>query len=166
MLKKIPNPLFLFSLFFSLILLLIISFLIIEKDKVVFVDNVKIFNDFRMTKELVRNGDKELLQKKQKLDSLYMYLNIIKDQDTKAKLVQEVIKQKQLIEHFEANYSASNSEKIWKRINGYVHDYAQQKDYDLIQGTQSANTIFYGNSDLDVTNEVLVYINKRYEGFN
>ena len=75
MLKKIYNPLFLLSLFFSLILILIIFFLIKDRNTIAFVDNAKIFNDFKMTKELIKNGEKELKQKRGRLDTLYAYLN-------------------------------------------------------------------------------------------
>jgi Skp family chaperone for outer membrane proteins len=55
--------------------------------------------------------------------------------------------------------------KIWLQINQYMRDYGQEASYDYIFGLgEMGSGIAYGKASSDITKEVLVYINKRYEG--
>ena len=132
--------------------------------EVVFVDNQKLFNGFKMTQELKSLGDKELASQSQKLDSLYKILNDPAVTSRKSELVKLIIQQKQEIENYQENFTITNSDKIWKRIHGYVKDFAQENNYDIIVGNQNGDNILYGDEQNDVTLKLVSFINSKYDG--
>jgi len=56
------------------------------------------------------------------------------------------------------------SDELWKQINQYVSDFGDQYDYDVILGALGNGSLMYGKEHVDITEEVLTYINKRYQG--
>lgn len=163
MLKKITSPLIL-GICIILLFISIIFLFYLKKNEIVYVDNSSLFNEFRMTKELIKTGEIELNARKRAVDSIYQVLKAMDNQNEKSRLTREIIELQQQIENFQSNYSATNVETIWKRINSYTKDFSKEMGYDLIIGSQT-NGVFQGNPDLDKTNELLTYINRRYEGF-
>ncbi|ELR69991.1 outer membrane protein (OmpH-like) [Fulvivirga imtechensis AK7] len=53
---------------------------------------------------------------------------------------------------------------VLNQVNSFIEDYAEQKGYDIIFGTTKDGSILYGNEHLDITDQVLKEINKRYKG--
>ena len=148
--------------------LLILSIFLYKKNHttIIYIDNITVFNEFKMTKELIKEGDGIVQKQKQKLDSLYKIANDSKNDTSKNQIVKQIIEQKQTIDNFQNNFTTSNSEKIWKRINIYLKDFSQKNKLDIVIGVNKNGSVFYGKPDLDKTSEILAYINKRYEGFN
>lgn len=165
--KIISKPQALLSItIILLIIALVFFFLSNSKSNIIYVDNTNLFNEFLMTKELIKEGNGIMQSQKQKLDSLYSIANNLKDDTSKSKIISQIIEQKQIIENFQNNFTNNNSEKIWKRINSYLNDYSQKNNLDIVIGVNKNGSAFYGKSDIDKTSEILVYINKRYEGYN
>ena len=52
---------------------------------------------------------------------------------------------------------------IWKRINHYVSDYGKTEGYDFIFGATGDGGLMYANDVNDITDEVILYLNKKYE---
>jgi outer membrane protein len=55
------------------------------------------------------------------------------------------------------------NEKLLKSVFDYLEEYAKDKPIDLILGYSSVSNILYGNPDLDITNEIVDELNKRYD---
>lgn len=117
-----------------------------------------------MTKEIMKTGDEELKRGKNHLDSLYVFLNNATNPNEKEIIVKEIANTRDILEQFQKKYSVESSEKIWERINEYSSLYSQKNNYKVILGKQYDGTIIYGS--VDVTDDLLKYINKKYEGFN
>lgn len=58
---------------------------------------------------------------------------------------------------------AKISEALLNQINSFVESYAKQKGYDIVFGAQGDGTIMYGKEFYDITNEVLIELNKEYK---
>lgn len=159
------------SFFFSIVVLsIIIAMMVVffvkinSIDKVVYVDNEKLFNDFKMTKELKHIGEKTLLLQKTQIDSLKVLLSTKISEDEKSLLLKQIISKQQLMDEYEQTFIRDNSKKIWERISSYSKDFAEKNDYKLIIGSQFKSDIIYGSTDIDVTEMMLDFINKKYEG--
>ena len=135
-----------------------------SKREVVFVDNNKLFNGFKMTKELKAVGDKQLSEQNRRLDSIYKILNDPAATANKQELVKQAIVIKQGMEEYHNNFTVTNSEKIWNRINAYAKDFANENRYHIIVGSQNNDNILYGDEESDVTLKLLGFINSKYEG--
>ena len=69
------------------------------------------------------------------------------------------------------DYSASNSEESQKRIDGllkqinqYVKDYGKKNNYSYIYGATGNGSLMYARESDDISDEIIKYINKKYEG--
>lgn len=151
-----------------LLLVFISSFLILaskNNDKIVSVDNLKLFEGFKMTKEMKSIGNKEYASKKTHLDSIYLKLQEQDlDKNTKEVLMKEFVSKREEFEQFNQSFAIQESDKIWKRINSYVKEFAKEKDYKIVLGSENSREVLYTSETIDITNELLLYINKRYEG--
>ncbi len=151
-------------------LLLIVSFLIYStfqtSEKIVYVDNVKLFDGFYMTKEMKRIGEKEFNSKKSIVDTLYAKLqSALISEAQKKQLMPQFVQSKQALEQFNQGFATIEVPKIWSRINGYASEFAKQNNYKLIIGSDNKQTILFADEKIEVTQNLLTYINKKYEGF-
>lgn len=166
MLKNKLNLLIVFNILLLGLLVMYFSFMILEPSKrIVYVDNNKLFEGFNMTKELKRVGEKEFNSRKKSLDSLYSQLQSQTiSEGNKKMLMQQFIQGKEELEQFNQSFATEESSKIWSRIHGYTVDFSQENKYQLIIGSQNKQAVLFADENVDVTNELITYINKKYEG--
>ncbi len=153
----------------SLILLAIVFFAYKElsnnNKSIVYVDNVKLFDGFYMTKEMKKIGEKEFNARKLILDTLYLKVQSKSTSDSEKKLLMsQFIKSKEELERFNQNFGGEESAKIWSRIHDYTNAFSKEEHYGLIIGSGNVQTILGASEDADITNKLLYYINKKYEG--
>ena len=55
-------------------------------------------------------------------------------------------------------------EAVLNQVNSFIEDYAEVEGYDIILGTTQDGSILYGKEHLDITEQVLKELNKRYRG--
>lgn len=153
----------------ALFLLIVVGaatfFIANNSPKIVFVDNVKLFDGFNMTKELKKRGEQEFNSRKKVLDSLYAVLQQEGASEIqKEAITRELIAKKQEFEAFNQQFATEESAKIWSRINGYTSDFSKEKNYDFILGSENKRSVLFAKETVDITNELIIYINKKYEG--
>lgn len=157
------------KLYLSLIILNIVLIFFLAynffktSEKIVIVDSKKLFNEFVMTKEIKESGNKTIKIMDSKIDSLSNMLKL-SDGVRKQELIKIIFEQREMIENFDAEYTMQESPKIWKRINSYAKDYSNKNQIRFIIGSQYDGDILSSNDSDDITNDLLMYINKRYEG--
>ncbi len=166
MFKKYGLIIFITSVVSVLVTVLTITYILSNEKSVVYVDSTKIFNDFRMTKELTISGNYEFKKQASALDSLYAIMEISKDNMVREQLVKKIIDQRKSVENFQSTYTVTTTQNVWKRINGYLKDFSKQEGFHIIIGSENTSGIFTGDERLDVTKDALMYVNKRYEGIN
>jgi outer membrane protein len=136
-----------------------------ENRRIVTINSDILFNNFIMTKELKRIGEKEFNSHKAQLDSLYFVIQSqsISEQN-KQTLMQQFLLKKEGLVQFNQNFAASESSKIWSRIHSYTEEFSKENNYQLILGSENKTPVLYAAEGVDVTQDLLKYINKRYEG--
>lgn len=144
-----------FSIFYSLD----------SNKRIVYVDSNKLFDNFIMTKEMKRIGEKEFNIRKLRLDSLYVKLQYPKNsQEEKKILLTQFTQEKEEFEQFNQNFASEEYSKIWARIHGYVNEFSNEKKYQLVLSSDKNGAVLYADGKIDITDELLNYINKKYEG--
>ena len=134
--------------------------------KIVYVDSVKLFDSFSMTKEVKRIGDKEFNTRKAIVDTLYSKLQSSTiSESQKKELMPQFVQQKEYLEQFNQTFAVNEVPKIWSRINGYAKEYGKENNYQLILSSGNQQSVLFADEKIDITNNLLVYINKKYEGF-
>ncbi len=163
------NKFYLLTIANAILIVGLVSFLFFKSfynsPKIIYVDNVKLFDGFNMTKQMKQIGEKEFNAQKTILDSLYAKIQSDKISAVEKKqLMPEFIQRKEGLEQFNQNFASQETLKIWSRIHSYIEEYSKETDYELILGSQNKQTVFYANEKVDKTDELLAYINKKYEG--
>ncbi|MEW4923125.1 OmpH family outer membrane protein [Algibacter sp. 2305UL17-15] len=137
-----------------------------RKQELVYVDNIKLFNGFNMTKDIKTIEEAKIKKQGKELDSLYTKFQSIKDkEDVSSKSLQQQIAYKsKAFQELQDNYSHNLSNTIWNRLNGYIKEYAQTYSLKVVLGTSGNGNLMYGEKSIDFTNEVLEFSNQKYEG--
>lgn len=118
-----------------------------------------------MTKEVKKSGEKEFNKLKKTTDSLYQILQKPNINTTlKAHVSQKYIMSSDQFEAFNQNFANVEVNKIWDRIAAYSKEYCKAKGYTVVIGKEHVNDVLYVDERRDVTNELLSYINSRYDG--
>jgi outer membrane protein len=56
------------------------------------------------------------------------------------------------------------NEGIWKQINVYLKEYGTEHGYSFIYGANGNGSIMFADSTLEISKDVIPYLNKRYSG--
>jgi outer membrane protein len=131
---------------------------------VVVADNQKLFDQFKMTVEAKRKGEQLFNENKKVLDSMYA---VLQDPKTpapeKQRLSEQVITGREQLQDFNEKYAAEQSAQVWSRITSYMNEFAREKGYAIIVGKGTSN-VLYAEDSKDITEELIVFLNKKYDG--
>ncbi len=163
---------FLITIINSFILLCIVVFLFYhlkteKENSVVYVDNIRLFNDFNMTKDLNQLNRIEINKQKKKIDSLYTLYQIFEEnkKETKQKELEILLrKEDQELKKMNDLFSKDVGVKVWNRLNEYLKKYGESNHYTIVIGTQGNGNVMYADSSIDITNSFIQYSNDLYEG--
>lgn len=166
MLKNKLNPLFVVNcLLISVLTIFFVCYFFKSNREIVYVDTVKLFDGFMMTKEMKRAGEKEFNSRKSILDNLYSNLQSPTiSASEKKELMQQFIQGKEELEQFNQTFASEQTTKIWSRIKSYTAEFSKDKNYQLVVGADNRQTVLFADEKIDVTNELITYLNKKYEG--
>lgn len=147
-----------------------------KKGDVFFIDNIALFNEFNMTKDLGNMNEEKYKGKLKQFDSL---VNVFNDLESKLKLKKKISakeeteyvqfhrvlrEQEQEIEGIKIAVKNEINQKVWSRLNTYMDDYGKKNELRLVLGAQGKGNIMYGDSLQNLTKDFIKYANKRYEG--
>jgi outer membrane protein len=137
----------------------------------------KLYSEFEMTKEYTKTLQRSQEIKKTRLDSMSFEIDLLGKQIELDKLPAtspEVAIYNAKVDNFltlkknyeEDDYLANEKyrNEINIQINKYVEEYAKENNYDVILGGNGSGNIMYLKNDINITDDVLVYINKKYNG--
>lgn len=138
--------------------------------KIVFINTGDVFNAFKMSKE-IDTEIKQVEEKKQGIiDSLASNLSKIQNGIIKMEakdfdfLKREFIVKRNQFSEDMAKLKQISMEKIWKQINQYISDYGKENKVDIILGANGQGSLMYANDKIDITKDVIEFVNNKYVG--
>jgi outer membrane protein len=141
-----------------------------NQKKVGYVRADVLFSDFKMTKELKEGYENAFNARTNILDSMMLELKKVSLQKDKAQTQQAMEKdyweKKDLFVEQNEEMTRKYDEQVWLRINQYVKAFSEKEKYDLIMGANGSGSLMYGAPNLDITQQVLEYMNTSYEGLS
>lgn len=155
---------------FIVITLVAFCFYLNQKiDNVVVVDVIKVFNEFKMKKQLEDKVSIELDRYSIQIDSLTSLLEMSnkRQDDTKGEIIANEIYN--LRSTAQRAYDISNkniNEQVWNRLNPMIKDFAKEGGYRIVIGANGMGTVLYNIEGVDRTEELIKFINNRYETGN
>ena len=149
----------------GLAVLLLAIFIYFTKNQtdIAYADFSKLFEEFRMTKEMRGIGQRNYSAKIKRIDSLHLAMNT-SALDKRAAILIKINAEKEALKVFGEKYANEQSLLIKKRIESYSADFAKEKGYKMLLSFASGDGVIYCEPTNDVTNELLNYLNKKYEG--
>ena len=131
-----------------------------ESDKKAFVLNQKVFSSYKGTL-LLEEKMKHLKQShQQQLDSLSSLI-----QERQAPELIQAYEQKAQGYHLaEEELATRYTADVWKQINKHLFEFGNQQGYDFIFGASGDGNLMYARDAHDITDQVIIYINQKYEG--
>lgn len=167
--------------FLTALLSAVVSVLVIivvfkpAQNKTGYVQLGKVYDEFELSKTLNAQFKQIAGTKKNYIDSLEfqvkaIYTKVTNDKTNKDLQGQFEMAQRHYLyqkEQFEQSVGAMEEEyndKIWKQLNEYVTQFGKEKGYDYVFGAEGSGTIMYGGETQDITNEVITYVNDKFQG--
>ncbi|HBK72243.1 MAG TPA: hypothetical protein DDZ39_11410 [Flavobacteriaceae bacterium] len=165
----------------TLLVLVVVFNSCTEQTKIAYVDVEELMKEYKGTKEAeaTMKVKSESLQKE--LDSLIgawqnkakIYQESSKGLSAKVRsekeqaLMQEqqqINQRQQAVQQQVQAEGQKSLEALSKEINDFVKNYAKEKGYNFVLGTTSSNgTVMYGEEKADITDDVLVQLNKTFK---
>lgn len=138
-----------------------------QKD-IAFIDNVKLFNSFNMTKEIKIIEEAKIRVKRKELDSLYSIYQSIEDKKKNEfkNLQQQIAHKSKVLQELQDNYTNHLAKTVWARLNTYIKDHAEAQNLEIILGASGDGDVMFAEETIDITNKVLEFANTKYEGNN
>lgn len=171
MFKIAPNQSLFVIVFINLAAVIFLLFFVFFKpeNRIVYINNVELFNGFNMSKDLGGKHKSEISKLEKSFDSLVTIYNIFSEQKNQPKIqeTQVLLKQKeQQLLQLNDYLTKEVSQQVWNRLNVYIKEYGKQRNYQYILGTQGNGNLMYVEDEeaLNVTESLLEYANSKYEG--
>ena len=147
-----------------------------ESGGIVYVQNLKLYGQFDLAKEL--DAELQAFSKKRtrEIDSLMIALeNLTAELEQMREIPTEtyqnyndlrntVMFREKNYEEELVNLSQEYDQQIWERLNDYVKSFAEEHQYDMILGASGNGSLMYATDTLDVTDELISYCNNHYNG--
>ena len=132
--------------------------------KIGFMENGNVFEAFEMKIDYDKMMEKEMRNESSKLDSLGVILNQggLTDSLEVYKLRKEYYITEEIFNKKFEQLSTQFTAEVNERLNGYVDEFASEKGYSLILGSGGSGNIMYVKDEDNITDELIVYINKKY----
>jgi len=163
----------------AIVFLTIISLTACQQQKIGFVDNSVLINEYQERKDVEASLNTKIEAFKTRTDSLRSAFELeIKEAELKAStmsqsaiqtLSQELQQKEQVLSQrvqFEQQQIAQESQtlndSIINRVKAFVQDYGQSNNYNFILGSNEAGSVLYGEEASDLTQEILKALNENY----
>lgn len=147
-----------------------------KSQRIVYVDNARVFQNFNMTKELGEINEKKFKPELERFDSLVKTITEVEgrlklkkqltdsDRQEYENIKRLVLLQEERVGNIRLAVKEDINKQVWQRLNGYMKDYGDKEKFSLILGAQGSGNIMYGDSIYDVTRDFIKYANYKYEG--
>lgn len=154
-----------------------VAYLNATRSKIVFVDSVRLFEEYGMKKDLQKKLDIRKASVQKILDSMKIDLKVRYESMVRRKVKDgtpeaiEYMKSEQIYFMKEKEYnedietaSAEYTSQVWKQLNQYMKEYGDQNSIDFIFGAKGDGNLMHARPSVDVTEDVLKFVNAKYEG--
>ena len=150
-------------------------------DKVAFVDNSKLLNDYQEKKDIEAKLKGQISAYERKRDSISMaFQTEARAFDAQAKTLPQNVAQKKynelmqkspiLQQHLQQEEqkiqmeSQTQMDSLLSKVKKNIKEYGKQKGYTFILGANDGGSVLYGTEKKDITKEVSEYLNNQYKG--
>lgn len=157
-----------------------VSFLVSCQNKVMFVDNSKLLNDYKEKQDLEAELQKKIDVYSKKRDSISMAFQIeaqnfekqskslapaVAQQKYSELMQKSQFLQEQLMreERMIQEESRTKMDTLLTKVKKFVNKFGKEKGYTYILGANDGGSVLYGQDSQDITSEVVKALNENYK---
>tara|TARA_R110002072_G_scaffold303135_1_gene495208 strand:- start:7436 stop:7924 length:489 start_codon:yes stop_codon:yes gene_type:complete len=136
-----------------------------NSQKIGFMENIKVFEEFTMKKDYDLKIEEDISKEVQVLDSIQLLVNkmsIQGNQENLKQLKQEYFQKQEQYNQLFKNLSTKYTTEVNDRLNGYIKDFSNKKGYDIILGSGGEGNVMFTKEKINITDELIIYINEKY----
>ena len=151
------------------------------QDKIAFVDNAKLLDNYQEKKDIEAKLKGQISAYERKRDSISMaFQTEARAFDAQAKTLPQNVAQKKynelmqksqiLQQHLQQEEqkiqmeSQTQMDSLLSKVKKNIKEYGKQKGYTFILGANDGGSVLYGTEKKDITKEVTEYLNNQYKG--
>lgn len=145
-----------------------------EDKGIVFVDNVKLYGDFLLKKELearlthLTNERKSILDSmKIDLEKLQLSMQKNSSEGGRKEYNSRLMNYREKGEFFaqeDEKMRKEYNDQVWGQLNQYIKDFGEEKQIEIILGTSGNGNLMHGDRSRDVTQDIIDFSNEKYKG--
>lgn len=137
-----------------------------NQEDIAYINNIQLFNSFNMTKDIKTLEEAKINAQGKELDSLYALLQSKKDKESVSlkNIQQQIAYKSKSFQELQDDYTHNLSKNVWNRLHIYIKEYAQAHNLKIILGTSGNGNVMFAEEAIDITNQILEFSNKKYEG--
>lgn len=161
---------FIFVSLLTFISLGLFIFIWISRVEVGYIDTLRAYNEFNYKKELQVKYDQLEKRLTVPVDSLQLEItyalkdSINRDRVHIEKLQKDLYvfqsKRKMELDRLDKEYFSV----VWTQLDEYTKTFGEEHDYKIIFGVKGDGNIVYAKQGMDLTDDLIDFINKKYEG--
>lgn len=150
------------------------------QNKVMYVDNSQLLNDYQEKKDIETLLQKKIDKYNRKRDSISRIFQVEAQQfeqqaqslgkDVAQRKYNELMQKSQMIqqslmqeEQGIQNESRSQMDSLLSKVKKFVKEYGKEKGYDYILGANDGGSVLYGEESKNITKEVVKALNEKYK---
>jgi outer membrane protein len=148
---------------------IVYSLAIYQTKKIGVVDAIKLFDSYNMKLELEAQAKIKLQKEGGQLDSIENKFKMAQAAKNDSDIKMLGHRYNTLKAILQNDFKEGNKEinvQIWKRLNPLVEAYGKQNHLHLIIGANGMGTVLYEDSYFDMTDDMIKFVNKKYEEGN
>jgi hypothetical protein len=125
----------------------------------------EVFNAFNMKLELEKDFQLRVDASEKKLESLkFAQLSPSLSKDSMAIINESMEKEMALLQSYMEELKPKYDRQIQGQLSSYIQEYVKKADVQLFFTSLDGSTILHGEEKWDHTNQVIQFINEKYEG--
>lgn len=150
------------------------------QDKIAYVDNTKLLNEYQEKKDIEAKLKEQINKYEQKRDSISKAFQAEAQAfDAQARNLEQSVAQKKynelmqksqiLQQHLQQEEqkiqleSQKQMDSLLSKVKKSIKDYGKEKGYTFILGANEGGSVLYGNEKKDITDEVVKSLNEKYK---
>lgn len=130
----------------------------VSEKKIVFVDIGKMLDNYQFKKDMETRSNADLNRIKLVVDSLRTIQRVA----SSSAIDSQIVHAEDAFEQYYSMASQDLGKKVWERLNPLLEQYGKEKGYQLMVGANGAGTVLYGSDRLNITDDLIKYINEKY----
>ncbi|MEM6801397.1 MAG: OmpH family outer membrane protein [Bacteroidota bacterium] len=141
---------------------------LLKQDKFAHINTEKVFNSFSLTQEYQSRISNLSQSRKSILENLQLRLQDMESRNVSQDSLQMAFEQ---LRDKEESFAADEqreiqqyNEQVLTQLKQYIQDFCEEKGYTYLFGSGESGNLLGANPEVEVTEELIAFINQKYRG--